>query len=110
MLRLDRLFREENYSCDAANQLYQIIRSDNSETEITYDNNGSMTSLVTRAGGTVTENMAYAFDFDGKLVRVENCLSWPRLSKTHRLMVTIIHTTEIQAWFIVAIQPLFRPD
>ena len=54
---------EENYSCDAANQLYALQRSDNSVTTIAYDN-GNTTSVVTQAGGAVTENMICLFDFD----------------------------------------------
>jgi len=38
--------REENYSCDAANQLYRITRSDNSVTTITYDNNENETDCL----------------------------------------------------------------
>ena len=36
-----------------------------------------MTSMVTQLSGAVTENMAYFYDFDDRLIKVENSASWP---------------------------------
>ena len=56
----------------------------------TYDNDGNMTGAVTQASGTVRENMAYTYDFDDRLVRVENRAAWPELVRSGKKKVVEI--------------------
>ena len=41
----------------------------------TYDNNGNMAGAVTQVSGAVVENMAYCYDFDDRLCKVQYRIS-----------------------------------